>query len=265
MVEHPPDFIPDLLHRRGNTKPRDNFGLREKKIEFEIRSRMTITCSLKVLDGDMCEFSATFDRSTWVDRECGQIVPRHRLVTNEPYLFHPCGGGGDGKQAVFIDSIDVLQDEEQVVPSVVRLCPLDQRSLPIWQPADIAGAVSLEEFTGFLDGEDNVPIESWVYIQPELPEQVFEGRLEVVTDVSQDERDAGGQGFPVRDICDYVARLAFTYNPKTDLIGLSSSEPLHNTVQGSEMDIRSFELIPGAIPDASVSYSFQRGKSSIRR
>ena len=265
MVEHPLYFIPDLAHRRGNTKPRDNFGLREKKIESEIRSRMTITCSLKVLERDMRYFRATFDRSTWVDHESGQVVSRHGLVTDEPYPVHPCGGGCDRKQAVFIESLDLLQDEEKVISSVVRLCPLDQRSLPIWQPADIAGAVSLEEFTGFLDGEDNVPIESWVYIQPELPEQVFEGRLEVVTDVSQEERDAGGQGFPVRDICDYVARLAFTYNPKTDLIGLSSSEPLHNTVQGSEMDIRSFELIPGAIPDASVSYSFQRGKSSIRR
>jgi hypothetical protein len=164
------------------------------------------------------------------------------------YPFEVSSGREHTNEAVFISVIKLPQDRKQVVPSLVWLRPLEKCFQFSRQPANVLGTGGLLEGSfGFKDGKVNVPVKGRIADNVEVPQQMVEGRAEIIADIADDEAKVGGDWASVSNVDDTVSSITLSYFTLDKVVGLGIVEPLEGDLKCCEVVIRSPELLERAM------------------
>ena len=151
--------------------------------------------------------------------------------------------GDDLNKTMFIGIINVSKKRKRRIPCIVRLQALNSCPLNGTQFFDMScGAFVVESDTTITNGEGNGFVERGVLEQPQLPKQMVEGRPQVITDVSNEQRNIGGYIFDLFKPEDTLSCLSVLYNLVDNLIGLTLLYPLNQVINDFEMILCSAEF-----------------------
>lgn len=182
-----------------------------------------------------------------------------RLVKLNPEFFNNRIDSNNSDKSMFIGVINVSEKGECFLPCLVRLQTLDCCPLNISQASDsifpdVPGTLTFEKTFTVPDGELDVLIEGGAFEQPELPEQMVEGRPEVVTNIANEQGQVNRKIFNLLELENMVGCLSLIYNLRDDFIGLTISEPLCQVIISSEVILCSAEFEKRAIERMHMLY-----------
>ncbi len=171
--------------------------------------------------------------------------------------------GDDLNETMFVGIINVSKKRKRRIPCLIRLQALDSCPLNIAQSFDVpSSSFVVESVRTVTDGEVNTPIESRVFEEPKLPEQVVESRPQVVADITNEQGDIGVSLFDLLKPEDALSCLSVSHNLVDNLVGLTLLYPLNQVVDDLEMLLCPAEFEKRAI-ERMHSKTIQRNRHIV--
>jgi len=212
------DKLGELTQRWENRLTLDNLALVERYIKAELR----ILVHLALVPGagvgrDPQDYCALFERERalrWGDSRGQRHVPAGYGVGGDDGLVRHAHGD---QEFVFVCDVETMETPKRVIPSLVRLGPLDEvhrflgRSVYLFRRTGFKsfgkGGFILENEKAGLSG-DGVSLGSH-----QLANQQVEGGAEVVDGVTDDEGELGGGTIENFGVDDVLGALQVELNP----------------------------------------------------
>ena len=171
-----------------------------------------------------------------------------RLSNSDPEVSNTTEKGDDLNKTMFVGIVNVSKKRKRRIPCLIRLQALDRCPLNIAQSFDVAsGSFVVESIRTITDGEVNIPIESRVFEQPQLPKQVVECRPQVVANITDNQGDIGVKLFDLLKPEDTLSCLSVSHNLIDNSVGITLLYPLNQIISDLEMFLCSAEFEKRAI------------------
>ena len=153
-----------------------------------------------------------------------------RLHT-DPYGEKVCCHAKNWNKPVFIGVIQLLQDRQKIVPSIVRLRPLEKCSQFGRQFSDAVGARVPEGSFTFKNRGIDPLIEAGIANSVEVPQKMIEDGAKVIADISDDEAEIIRDRLQDFSSHDALSTIVLSYFVLDKAIALTIVEPLKTLLE----------------------------------
>jgi hypothetical protein len=240
-----------------NNLPVCSLAALKTKFNSELRLHVHLGATTETIEGYPANYCVVFylgmlgspkHYASWQ----GDIEQGFSGVGGNPEAPEVADAENDGNETMFIGVINVSEKRQRVIPCLIRLQTLDCCPLGIGQSVDnifanIAGSISFEKSLVIPDWECGVSAERRILKNQESPKQVVKGRPQVITNISNKQRNYSRDSFQLLKPEQALSCLSLSYKLDDGFIGLTLKEPLHQVINDLEMLISSAELEKRAI------------------
>jgi hypothetical protein len=118
----------------------------------------------------------------------------------------------------------------------------------------VNGSFVVESDRTITDGEIDFSIESRVFDEPELPQQMVKRRPEIVANIADKQGDVGVNLFGLHKPEDTLSSISITHNLIDNLVGVTLLHTLNQAISDLEMFLCSAEFEERAIQRVHIIY-----------
>jgi hypothetical protein len=219
--------------------------------------------------GKPCEYCAIFYLGAAVHSQRRNARMRHfnegvSLAVSNHDTAAIGGYADDLHKAVLVTVVDAAQDRQCAIPCLVRLLVLDQCALTIREGdrdsahlpgANVSGRLASEVVCIVTDGEIDRLGECRALDEPKLPDQVVQYRAQIITEVSQEQREVRRQVPVLLDADSVLSCISLSYFTLDNTIGTVLLEPLDQLVDDFEVLFCPAQLEVGSVQRVHMVYS----------
>ncbi len=238
--------------RRFKFFPIGSLAALEDIVKDNVRLHTHLRAPCVTVVGYPSEYCAVFYLGTtdYLSRNvllCGQHERACRLVDCDTNLPNTTVNSDDLNKTVFVGVINVSEKGQRSLPCLVRLQPLNICPLNATQAIKVPGAITSETVFTVGDGEIDIPIESGVLEEVELPEQVVERRPQIVTYITNEQGEIGVNLLNLLQPEDALSCISVLHKLSDDSVRLALMHPLNQVVNDLEVIFCSAEFEERAI------------------
>jgi hypothetical protein len=241
------DICEDVRNRRQELRSlHGRISLAKLYVSSEVVVHVHVRTAGPLVEGELSDFCATFKASPRVDAEVVEDESPH-VTEAEPLEMQD--GTDCLNDPVFVGVVNVVESPQgmrfRLIPSTIRLQPLDECFLTRREVLNECASVVPILITNRENREGRFVVGRAGLEECQLPNELVEGRTQVVGDFPDDDAPLLGRGSVNLSPQDALVCLSIVV--REDSVGFSLKEPLNLLLKGFEVHTRPTNLEPGTV------------------